>query len=470
VSVHAGGDASTLLGQLLSLLVFLSLLFSLPALLFVGQRSVPGRISTIGDWSIQHFLIATTVLLVGLFAVLTWNSIFPDKRDLMGLAPLPVRTWTLFLAKVAAVGTALGLLLITLHALAGLIWPFAFGISGDSGFLSVIRAFAAYWITMLSAGVFLYCSVLGLQGLVAELLPRQWLLRFSSLLQLAVFCLLISVYFLQSMMAAPNLSRLSSAWSPSYWFLGLFQQLNGSRALASYAERAWIGLSIALGATTAAYSLCYFRSLRKIVEEPDILPGIHRISWLPGMSWSFETAIVQFSARTLLRSRHHRMILAFYMGIGFGATVLLLQSPIAREILPAMVRDPYHEVSPPLLAASIILMGFWVVGMRAVFSLPLDLPANWIFRLMPVRAGRRCVASMRRSLWMLAVVPAWGLSAIALFTLWPWRPAMGHLVLLPCLESRSRNFVCGAGTKFHSLVHGCRANRISTLPSGFASC
>jgi len=33
-----------------------------------------------------------------------------------------------------------------------------------------------------------------------------------------------------------------------------------------------------------------------------------------------------------------------------------------------------------MIASTILLIGFWVVGARVVFSLPLDLRANWIFR------------------------------------------------------------------------------------------
>ena len=47
-------------------------------------------------WSGEHFLIETTMLVVGLFAVLSWDSTFPDKRDVMVLAPLPIRSKTLF--------------------------------------------------------------------------------------------------------------------------------------------------------------------------------------------------------------------------------------------------------------------------------------------------------------------------------------------------------------------------------------
>ncbi len=755
LSVHARGDASTMLGQFAALLVFLSLGFSIPALGF--EAKLPGQVFLIGSWSAEHFLIATTMLVVGLFAVLSWNSTFPDKRDVLVLAPLPVRARTLFLAKVAAVGTALSLTIVVLHIFTGLTWPLAFnkqvpaqtipaftsdpaiapveaadmqsvmsrdlarsawsnapagaglaigvskhgvrrvftygaakpdsifeigsvtkiftalvlarmvergkvkldepvrqllppgtvqkptgteitlldlatqhsglprmpsnfhpadkdnpyadyhpddlyefiakhgvrkpadasflysnlgvgllgqalanrarmtyadlvktevteplglrdtvvalspeqrsrfiqGYDGDGhpvhalvldalagagalhstvsdmltyleanlhpdskgnllaaalvqshelradispglrialiwmygtdtgtyghdgatagytadaffnpkddyaavvlsntgrrgsvlsadvtgehirqrlaglpalslasvsipasgGIVGLIRLFAVYWSTMLAAGAFIYCCVLGVQGLAAQLLPRRLFLRASSFLQLAAFCLLVSVYFLQPMVALPQtiIDAQSSgllAWSPSYWFLGLFQQLNGSPALALLARRAWIGLAIAVCGTAAAYALSYFRSLRKIVEEPDIMPGSRGASWLPRFGTSLETAVVQFSIRTLLRSRQHRVILAFHLGIGFAITIFLLKSPVAKEISNGSVSDPWHQVSMSLLASSIIMMAFCVVGIRVIFSLPLDLPANWVFRITPVREER----------------------------------------------------------------------------------
>jgi len=266
---------------------------------------------------------------VGLFAVLRWESTFPDRRDVLVLAPLPVRARTLFLAKVAAAATALSLTVLALHLLAGLVWPFVLNrqippqtmpaltasvsIPAPGGFLGLIRLFAVYWFTMLAAGAFIFCCVLGVQGLAAQLLPRRLFLRLSSFLQLAAFCLFVSVYFLQPMLATPSnildaQSQGPPAWSPSYWFLGLFQQLNGSPALAPLAMRAWIGLSVALGGTAAAYALSYFRTLRKIAEEPDIVPGSGGAHWLPKFGNSLETAVVQFSIRTLLRSRQHRVV------------------------------------------------------------------------------------------------------------------------------------------------------------------
>ncbi|MBV9037448.1 MAG: serine hydrolase [Acidobacteriaceae bacterium] len=298
-----------------------------------------------------------------------------------------------------------------------------------------LRSFLAYWVTMLAASVFMFCCVLGLQGFAAQFLPRRWFLRVSAFLQLAVFCLLVCGYFLQRspltvLIAGPQQPWISSI--PSYWFVGLYQQLSGSLhpALAPFARRASIGLVIAVCATGTAYATSYLRSLRQIVEEPDIAPGL-RSGWLPRFGSSFETAIVQFSIRSLLRSRQHRMMFAFYLGVGFAFAILFLNAP--REFSGPTASGPWDSLSVPLLASTILLMGFWVVGARVVFSLPLDLRANWIFRLMPFHAGLMCLRARRRALLVLSVVPSWALSAAFLFPLWPWREAAAHLAVLAFL-------------------------------------
>jgi CubicO group peptidase (beta-lactamase class C family) len=298
-----------------------------------------------------------------------------------------------------------------------------------------VRSFFAYWITMLAAGVFTFCCVLGMQGFAAQLLPRRWFLRSSAFLQLGVFCLLVCGYFLQRspayvLVAGPRQPWIS--WIPSYWFVGLYQQLSGSLhpALAPFARRAWVGLAVAICASASAYAASYLRTLRKIVEEPDITPGLRSV-WLPRFGGSFESAIAQFSIRSLLRSRQHRMIFAFYLGVGFAFAILFLTAP--PSVSGSAAGDPWHQPSVPMLASTILLMGFWVVGARVVISLPLDLRANWTFRMMPFGAGRRCLSARRRSLFVLSVIPAWALSAAFLFSLWPWRPATVHLAALAFL-------------------------------------
>jgi hypothetical protein len=65
--------------------------------------------------------------------------------------------------------------------------------------------------------------LLVLQGLAAQLFPYRLFLRVSGFLQLAAFFFVLGIYFLTP---APTKQNLL-AWLPSFWFLGLFQELNG---------------------------------------------------------------------------------------------------------------------------------------------------------------------------------------------------------------------------------------------------
>jgi len=447
LSAHAQGDASTLLGQFVALLLIFSLWVLLPIAFAAGgdaRLSPPTRL--IDGWPAQNILIATNMLVVGLFAVASWDSSFPNRRDVLVLSPLPVRARTLFLAKVAASATALSLAVIAPNGLPSLAWTLATS-TANRGLLDLIfssgiyRSFAAYWLTMIAAGGFIFGSLLCVQGLAAQFLPRRQFLRASGFLQLAAFCLLVTIYFSQPSLANPAALVAAQhqrvlAWLPSYWFLGMLQQLNGSMhpAVAPLARRAWLALAIVGSGTAATYALSYLRMLRKIVEEPDIVPGSRRRgSWLPIFGTAFETAIAQFSLRSLFRSRQHRLILAFYLGIAFAITALFLKTPVAQRQIISKLPGVWRQVSAPMLTSSIVLMIAWVVGTRIVFSMPVELRANWIFRIIPTGGAPACLEARRKAFIVMAVAPAWIIWAAIFVRIWPWKPAIGHLLILGLL-------------------------------------
>ncbi|HKU28426.1 MAG TPA: hypothetical protein VJQ54_23360 [Candidatus Sulfotelmatobacter sp.] len=224
------GDLAKLLGHFASLLVFFSLVMALAALFSGGPP--PGPRGVAMSWGVQHFLISTTMLVVGLFAILSWDSCFPDRRDMMVLAPLPLSAGTLLLAKISAVAAALAAAVLALNIFDGIAWPL-FWIPAGAGPLGFLRSLAAYWITTFAAGTFIFGSLLGLQGLAAQILSRRMFLRFSGVLQILAFALLLSVYFLEPHWAYPKAlsaeqNQAELLWLPSYWFLALLQQLNGS--------------------------------------------------------------------------------------------------------------------------------------------------------------------------------------------------------------------------------------------------
>ena len=306
---------------------------------FKKHRDAIAKTNKEKDVTTSHVAHAGTppqCALNGLFAVLSWDSAFPDRRDVLVLGPLPVRTQTLFLAKLAAFGATLALPILALNAFAGLLWSMLFSTAG-SGFFGVIRAIFAYWLTVLAAAIFVFGFTLLIQGAANHLLPRQILLRVTALLQVLTFCLFLSMYVLE-----PSLESVAArtnpanqhllACLPTYWFFGLFQQLNGSMdpSFQPLVNRAWVGLAITILGTAATILLAYFRTLRKIVEQPDILPGSRLGSWSPRLGNNLQTAVSLFTARTLLRSRQHRMILSFYLGVGFTIMLVFLDPSLAR--------------------------------------------------------------------------------------------------------------------------------------------
>ena len=440
LSTYSTGDSSQLLLQLVALLFCLSVCFSVPVLTI--DAAAPAQARLMFAWSVEHFLIATTMLVVGIFSVLSWDSMFPSHRDVLVLGPLPIGTHTILFAKLAALATALSLAVVTFHAVAGVAWPLALNATArpaGGGVRSGLRLLAAYWATMLAAGVFIFGLATSAQGLAASLLPRRHFLRLSSLLQVGAFCLLVGGYVLQSFVVKPGAILAAQAGgmlssSPSYWFLGLFQALNGSSALAPLAQRAWTGLALAMLGTAIAYGLSYFRTLRRIAEEPDITPSVARMRWLPAFGNTPQTALVQFSVRTLLRSAPHRVILAFYWGLGFAVAMIVLKTPRGQQLAEVSVAAAWPGTSVPMLVSSIVMAGCAVLAARLAFAMPRDLRANWIFRIVPVRGGPRYVAARRRAFVAVSAAPVLAAAAVVFFWMWPWRPVLGHLLALGLLS------------------------------------
>ncbi len=431
--LSADGDPTKLIGQFASIFATFSFCLTAPVLLMNGNG-----LQMTQAWMFEHFFIETAMTAAGLIAVLNWDAAFPDKRDVLVLAPLPVKRSTLLLAKIAALFAAPALAIIALNIFSGVLWPLIFS-SPNAGLVGVLRSWPAYWITIFAAGAFFVFSILAIQGLGANLLPRQLFLRLSAVLQAGSLCLLLSVYFLEpslespAALASPQNQRLLE-WLPSYWFLALFNQLNGSMhpTLVPLAKRAWIGLAVSAFGACAALLGCYFRLMRQMVEQPDILPGTRSFARPPRFGSPLTNAITLFSLRTLMRSRQHRMILSFYLGIGITIVVVYVKTTLggfgsARE-----------TIGSSFLLTSILMMILTVLAFRVVASIPISLAANWIVRITQIRPAPDYQKAVRVSWLALGVLPVLlviggFLLAGFLLAAYPWRPALGHLSVMLCL-------------------------------------
>ena len=195
------------------------------------------------------------------------------------------------------------------------------------------------------------------------------------------------------------------------------------------AHRGWTGLAVAGTATGIGYVISYFRTLRQIVEEPDILPTRRSAGWLPRFGNSLHTAVVHFSIRTMFEPQ---------------------------QLAASSSGAPWQKAAIPLLVSSIVMMMvFWVAALRMVFAMPLELAANWVFRTLPLGGPPECLAASRRALYKLALVPMFGISAGVFLWLWPWKPGKTNFSVTILVSLLLFNLLAfaGAGFERNALAH-----------------
>jgi hypothetical protein len=443
--VSVRGDLSSLLSQFAALLAALSLVLVMvtgPKYAGLYQHLTAEQLHA-AAWADQEFLISTSMAVVGVFTLLLWDALFPDWRDCMILGAMPVRIPTVFAAKLAALGAALGLAVVAVNSFTGLVCPFLI-VPGASGALAAARDFGAFWLVILLASVFVFLLLLGVQGVALHLLPHALYMRWSSLIQTAAFFAVLTVYFLTPPLAHPHAlavpeNRLWYLLVPSYWFFGLFQVLTGSpnAALATLARRALAGVGSAALVAAGAYALAYARQMRRTVEQSGIAPGAAPW-WRAIAPWAAiarvlarrapERAILVFIGRTLARSRQHRLLLAVYAGMGLAYVF----SQMA-YVLYHFKADNYGAIegrAQTAMGIPLILLFFLIVGLRVSFSIPMEVRANWLFRLTDPFGGGAYLDATRKTLLLFAVAPVVAIAAPVYMAVWPWPRALGHAAFL----------------------------------------
>jgi len=214
------------------------------------------------------------------------------------------------------------------------------------------------------------------------------------------------------------------AWSPSFWFFGLLNQLDGSlpAALGWLATRAWVGLGVVVAAATASLLLCYLRTMKKTLEEPDLVPGARGSHWAPSFGSPLQTASVLFSIRALARSRQHRLASAFYLALIFSIALSCVRTEMASATSLPLNAD--------FLVSTFMMMAFAVFGLRSVASLPISLTANWVWRITQLRPLEDYIGATRRTALLVAVIPAWLIAFLLSLSYRPWPQVAAHLAVL----------------------------------------
>ncbi|MFN7925309.1 MAG: hypothetical protein U0Q16_34745, partial [Bryobacteraceae bacterium] len=442
--LSAGGDPQRLFVHFAAVLTALG--FVLTIYLIPGYTSTPLPherllLAATGD---QQFLASFTMAITGIFGVLAWGAIFPDRRDSLILGTLPVRPRVVFLSKIAAVGSGLAVSVVAANLFIGISYPFVVP-SPVPGVLGTLRTFAGYWLTMFAAGGFVFAVLLGVQGVTLLVLPYRYARRLAAFEQVAALFAIFGTFLLTPggslVRVTDPASRPLMAWFPSYWFLGLYQQISGPAhpVFEFLAARALAAIAISAAAAAACYALVYYRGTRAIVEQPDIAPSA-KSSILPRLlRRPVDRAIVPFVVRTLARSSRHRLILAAYAGaagavaLAYCRAYLFNGSALYAQTRRYMRIAPWDRPNVAFLAAGIVMLIAMVYGVRAVFALPSALRANWIFRVTAVHRPLAYIDAARLAYYLLAFAPLLFASAAVYFGVWQWQPALEHLLVFALL-------------------------------------
>lgn len=380
----------------------------------------------VAPWFVEQYLERTMMLVAGFVSVVCWEQMFPDRRDVMVLGVLPIRPAVILAAKVSSTAGLLLLAVLCLNAGPGLLLPLILGARHETlwGFF---QAEFAFWFTMVAVSAFLYCSALAVQGLMALVLPRRAVLSLSSLVQIAIFTTLLVLYFLEPSVHAPRelveaRGQQLLAWSPLYWFVAILNQMNSSLPpeLNWLAWRGWLALGCAVFAAGAALVLAYLRTMRRVVEQPDLIPA--RRTRRSSMRGGALSAMLLFSVRSLLRSRHHRAIYAFYVSLVIALGLSCLRDAVSTA-------RP-HPVSTWFLGSTVLMMSLVVVGLRGVASMPVTLNANWVLRLTQMESVHPYLSAGRILSLLVAVAPVLSFVAGIGALYRPLQPVAAHLFAL----------------------------------------
>lgn len=426
-------------------LIIAGLMVGTPALPLALFLALAGQANAT---AITAFFIALSMACTTVATVMAWPKLLPEGADLRILRSLPLRGPQILRAKLAALGMLLAALLLLINVYAVTAVPAAMPQRG-----SLLRLMSADALALAAAGGFAFFTwVCVYSGLVFALGSR----RAARVVPLAQFlalaagltALMDSLYLLE--LPAWAASPHPPAWlraAPPLWFLGLQKVLAGAsnppvwfgratKLTAVNGDPIWFwyarcGLE-ALAATAVLAAILYLLAFWRLwggaldTMPPGAGSGIvsRAREWLAG--WALRTprsqSLFQFVSEALERDPQPRLILAASgaLGIAFAGASCLEATFGGAGHLSAFARTAYF-------AAPLDVCFFLVLGVRYSFSMPVELPARWIFRTGEAPPGADARAAMRGVLWLYAIAPVlliWAPAAV-----WGWGMTLGGWVV-----------------------------------------
>ena len=370
-------------------------------------------------------MIAVPMLVVGLVTMVMAPLLFPDETDYRVLSPLPLSRLQIFAAKLSAVFLVTSAVILAVNAVTSFWFPLASGPSwsviGPRWMPYTASArIAAHAAAALSGSIWMFSTVMAVQGLCLAFVPSRWRRSASVAVQSGMVVL--------ALMAIPYIVRLPSLevnsvtaqqapllWFPPVWFLGVEWWLlePAPSGYANMARLAFITMPTSLTLVAISYAWL-FRTAEKLVADPSAArrklarPGapfapVAPVARVAPVFPQPTRAIWEFALQGLSRSRLHQAI--FVLIAGTGLALLLGQAWTVLDV----VSDPWRPRARvyAALAAPLVATLAMTLALRAALLLPADQGASWMFRVTEFAATRPLALNgVTRLFIVAAVVPA----------------------------------------------------------------
>ena len=425
-AVSPGGGFQTNLHQLLGILIAISLMVAYLALPQFLALSVPVTTPQI-EWGLRGlrlFFAAYSFGLAGFTALFYWDTLFPDRRDFLILAPFPIRLRELVAARLTAVvrfvlllATAVNLAPDSMALLVSMAVPNLRGAG--------LRLAAAQLAATGGASVFAFLMVGALQGILITVTSTRIFRRISPWIQMfGMSAMVMTVLGLPFSLAFLNpgieRQRLWLYWFPPAWFSGLYELFLGgpNHFLKSLGMLAIEMTALAMMVIAGTWGLGFRRHFRRTLESED---GAHRPRAWSVPHWlvrsSQERALFGFAAKTLARSQKHQFFLATYLSIGLSIALFF----------GVAIRDGKIALSADGARSMAFVLGFFVIsGFRGAFQFPAELNANWLFRLTEARWTEVSRNATRKLVLALGLVPLLLFALPVEIAAWDWPTVLEH--------------------------------------------
>jgi hypothetical protein len=372
---------------------------------------IPFHMAAIAD---HLFLIVLAMTLTGLVTAMQWPSLFPGLRDYLVMAGLPVRTRDVFVAKFTALLTYMGIFIAGLCVPPAVTLPL---VMNGSYFEHGPTNVAALAISMLMASFFVFFTLVAVQGILLNVVPPSLFPGVSLLVQCTLFT--VQICLLPFVLSVPSLDKYMhlrpglALWAPPVWFLGLDQWILGNREtyVQTLMHLALEAGAIAVLGALAAYLWSYRKQKVRLLETPTRARHDFALLRRWAERWTDRFlpeapghAVFGFTMVTLARSRLHRMVLTGFVAVAFAL--------IAESFVSIVLGSSFHgfavrtfALRQAAVSAPLALSLFVLAGYRYLFRLPLELRANWVFRVHEIGNQAVLLSGMERFVLCLGVLP-----------------------------------------------------------------